>query len=145
MPVYTFDTSVIIAYKVDELPDNFLLSAVVIAELTASANDDSSRKVFEALRRDYEKDGALLIPSSDDWLTSSRILYWLSQGRKKKAGGKAPKLIAGASQRMFLDALIAVSARRANATVVTNDYDDFKAIQYYCPVKLIRGSDFFGQ
>jgi predicted nucleic acid-binding protein len=46
---------------------------------------------------------------------------------------------------MFLDALIAVSARRAGATVVTNDYDDFKAIHYYCPVKLIRGADFFGQ
>jgi predicted nucleic acid-binding protein len=145
MPLYTFDTSVIIAYKVDELPTNFLLSAVVIAELTASAKDDSSRKVFEALRLNYEKDGALLVPSSDDWLTASRILYWLSQGRKKRAGGKAPKLISGASQRMFLDALIAVSARRANATVITNDYDDFKAIRYYCQVKLIRGSDFFGQ
>ncbi|MGA9771762.1 MAG: PIN domain-containing protein [Blastocatellia bacterium] len=145
MPVYTFDTSVIIAYKVDELPTNFLLSAVVIAELTAGAPDDSSRKVFEALRLNYIKDGALLVPSSDDWLTASRILYWLTQGRKKKAGGKTPKLIPGASQRMFFDALIAVSAKRANATVVTNDYDDFRAIQYYCQIKLIRGSDFFGQ
>jgi predicted nucleic acid-binding protein len=125
------------------LPKNFLLSAVVTAELIASASDDSTRKVFEAMRRDYDKSGALLVPIADDWLTSSRILFWLSQGRRKKAGGKAPKLIAGASQRMFLDALIGVSARRAGATVVTNDWDDFKAIQYYCPVKLIRGSDFF--
>jgi len=44
---------------------------------------------------------------------------------------------------MFFDALIAVSARRAGATVVTNDYDDFKAIQYYLRFKLIRGSHFF--
>lgn len=44
---------------------------------------------------------------------------------------------------MFLDALIAVSSKRAGATVAINDYDDFKAIQYYCPVKLLRGSDFF--
>ncbi|MEW6212181.1 MAG: hypothetical protein AB1631_27880 [Acidobacteriota bacterium] len=86
---------------------------------------------------------ALLVPTADDWLTSGRILFWLSQGRRKKAGGKALRLVAGASQRMFLDALIEVSARRAGATVVTNDWDDFKAIQYYCPVKLIRGSDFF--
>ena len=42
----------------------------------------------------------------------------------------------GASQRMFLDALIAVSARCMNATVVTQDWDDFKAITYYCDVKL---------
>jgi predicted nucleic acid-binding protein len=46
---------------------------------------------------------------------------------------------------MFFDALIAVGARRAGATVVTEDWDDFKAIQYYCPVKLMRGADFFKQ
>jgi predicted nucleic acid-binding protein len=143
MPIYTFDTSAVIAYKVRELPANFLLSAVVIAELTAGAPDESTRKDYEAIRRFSDKLGALLVPSVDDWLTASRILYWLSQGRKKRAGGKSPKLIAGASQRMFLDTLIAVSARRAAATVITDDYDDFKAIQYYCPVKLIRGADFF--
>ena len=44
---------------------------------------------------------------------------------------------------MILDALIAVSSKGADATVVTNDYDDFKAIQYYCPARLLRGSDFF--
>ena len=45
---------------------------------------------------------------------------------------------------MMLDALIAVSARRAGAMVVTTDYDDFKAIQYYCRLKLKRGSEYFG-
>jgi len=114
-----------------------------MAELTAGAADDSARKVFEAMRRDALKHDALIVPTADDWLTASRVLYWLSRGRKKKAGGKSPRLVPGASQRMFLDALIAVSSRRAGATVVTNDWDDFKAIQYYCPVKLIRGSDFF--
>lgn len=143
MPLYTFDTSVIIAYHVQELPRNMALSAVVIAKLTASAKDDYARKVFEAMRNQYAKRDALIVPSSDDWLTASRILHWLSQGRRKKSGGKAPKLIRGASQRMFLDALIAVSARRAGTTVVTNDWDDFRAIQYYCPVKLVHGSDFF--
>lgn len=143
MPVWTFDTSVIIAYSVRELPKNFRLSAVVMAELTAGAADDSARKVFEAMRRGAAKHDALIVPTADDWLTASRVLYWLSRGRKKKAGGKAPRLVSGASQRMFLDALIAVSSRRAGAMVVTNDWDDFKAIQYYCAVKLIRGSDFF--
>ena len=32
-----------------------------------------------------------------------------------------------------------------SATVVTQDWDDFKAIQYYCDVKLKRGADFFNQ
>ncbi len=143
MPIYTFDTSLIIAHRVRELPQNFLLSAVVIAELTAGASDDSTRKVFEAMRRDYDKLDALIIPTSDDWLTASRILFWLSQGRKKKSGGKTPPMVPGANQRMFFDALIAVSARRMSANVVTEDWDDFKAIQYYCDVKLKRGSDFF--
>ena|SRR5205823_297729 len=101
MPIYTFDTSVIIAYKVDELPTNFLLSAVVIAELTASAQDDSSRKVFEALRRDYHKAHALLIPNSDYWLTSSRILYWLSQGRKKRLVAKPPNSFQARASECF--------------------------------------------
>ena len=145
MPLYTFDSSVIIAYRVRELPKDFVLSAVVIAELTAGAADDSTRNVYEAMRRIFQQDNALIIPSADDWLTASRVLFRLSQSRKKKAGGKAPKLISGASQRMFLDTLIAVSAKRTGATVVTNNYDDFKAIQYYFQFKLMRGSDFFKQ
>jgi len=143
MATYTFDSSVIIAYKVRELPKDFVLSAVVVAELTAGAPDNSTRKDYEALRRDYAKYGALVVPTSDEWLTASRILFWLSQGRRKKMGGKAPKLAPGAHQRMFFDALIAVSARRAGAIVVTNDYDDFKTIQYYCPLRLTGGTEFF--
>jgi predicted nucleic acid-binding protein len=145
MPLYTFDSSVIIAYRVRELPKDFALSAVVIAELTAGAADDSIRKVYEDMRRTFQKENALIIPSDDDWLTASRVLFRLSQSRKKKAGGKLLKRIPGASQQMFLDTLIAVSAKRANATVVINDYDDFKAIQYYFQFKLMRGSDFFRQ
>lgn len=64
MPIYTFDTLVIIAYTVNELPKNFLLSAVVIAELTASTKDDSSRKVFEAMPRDYKQGSAAGLSSS---------------------------------------------------------------------------------
>jgi len=125
------------------LPKSFVLSAVVIAELTASAGDESRRKVFEGMRLSYLQDGALIVPTAEDWLTASRILFWLSRARKKQARGKLPKLFPGAHQRMFFDALIAVSARRAGAAVVTDDYDDFKAIQYYLPFKLVRGTDFF--
>lgn len=141
----TYDTSAIISYRVTDLPDNFLLSAVVITELIGGAGDDSERKRYEATRRVYEKDGTLIVPTSEDWSTASRILYWLAKGRKKKAGGKSPRLIAGATQRMAFDALLTVSARRAGAAIVTVNWDDFKAIQYYYKgVKLIRASDFFG-
>lgn len=143
MPSYTFDTSVIISRKVSDIPDNFIFSAVVLLELIASAKDESERKRYETLARDYSKDGSLIVPNFDDWLLASRILHWLSNDRKRKAGGKAPRLKPGASQRMAFDALIAVSARRLKATVITDNWDDFKAIQRYCNVNLIRGSKFF--
>jgi hypothetical protein len=44
---------------------------------------------------------------------------------------------------MALNALIAVSARRCSATVITENWDDFKAIQRYCKFKLTKGSNFF--
>ena len=138
-----FDTSVIIAYTFNELPKSFHLSAVVVAELLAHAADESIRKDLETTRRRHEKQNTLIVPTSEDWLLASRVLYWLTHRRKKVAGGKLPPQKPGASQQMMMDTLIAVSARRVGATVVTNDYDDFEAIQYYCKVKLIRGSDYF--
>jgi predicted nucleic acid-binding protein len=44
---------------------------------------------------------------------------------------------------MALDVLIAISARRYNAIVVTENWDDFKAIQHFCKFKLAKGSEFF--
>ena len=142
MPFFTYDTSFIISYKLSDLPDNFLLSAVVLLELMASAKDESTLKQYERLRKAYEKDDTLIVPNTEDWLLSSKILYWLEQGRKKKSGGKSLPKKRGITQSMALDALIAVSARRYNAVVVTENWDDFRAIQYYCNVKLMRGKDF---
>lgn len=88
MPTLTFDSSVIIAHRVQELPKDFVLSAVVIGELTAGARDDSTRKLYEAMRSEFNKDNALITPTVDDWLTASRILFWLSRSRKKRPEGK---------------------------------------------------------
>ncbi len=44
---------------------------------------------------------------------------------------------------MALDVLIAVSARRLKAAVVTENWIDFKAIQRYCNVKIVKASKFF--
>ena len=46
---------------------------------------------------------------------------------------------------MALDVLIAVSARRWKAAVVTENWLDFKAIQRYCNVTIIKASTFFGK
>jgi predicted nucleic acid-binding protein len=143
MPPVTYDTSVFTSYKPEGFPSGFLFSAVVIQELVASANDDSEMNRWAAARRAFEKEERLIVPTSADWLLASKVLYWLTQKRKKRAGGKSPPLKTGASQRMALDALIAVSARRHRAAVVTVNWSDFEAIRYYCDVNVIKASDYF--
>jgi predicted nucleic acid-binding protein len=145
MPPVTYDTSIFTSYKPGVFPPGFLFSAVVIQELIASANDDSEVASWITAHRAYGKEGRLIVPTSADWLLASKVLYWLMQRRKNKAGGKSPPLKVGASQRMAHDALIAVGARRRGATVVTVNWDDFVAIQYYCDVNVMRASDYFKQ
>jgi predicted nucleic acid-binding protein len=147
MPYFTYDTSVIISRKVMDLPGlpgSYLWSAVVLMELMTSARDESQRKLYERLFRQYQQDNSLIVPDENDWLLTSRILYWLTQSRRR-ATGTLRRLPAGASQNMALDVLIAVSARRWRATVVTENWTDFKAIQRYCNTKIIRASAFFGR
>jgi len=147
MPYFTYDTSVIISRRsnLQEKRGNFLWSAVVLMELTASARDDSQRKTNDKLFRQYQEDNSLIVPDENDWLLASRILYWLTQSRRRSLKGKLKRLPTGVSQRMALDVLIAVSARRWKATVVTENWDDFKAIQRFCSTKVVKASDFFGR
>jgi len=145
MPYFTYDTSLIISRKPTLVPgkfSNFLWSAVVFMELTASAKDDSQRKIYERLFRQYSEDNCLIVPNESDWLLASKVLYLLSQGRRRSHKGKLKRLQPGASQRMALDVLIAVSARRWKATVVTENWQDFKAIQRYCNTKIVKASEF---
>ncbi len=144
MPSVTYDTSIFIAYKPTRYPAGFLMSAVVAQELIASATEESESRRWQAATRAYETEERLIVPTMEDWLMASKVLYWLGQGRKRRGKGKSPRLQPEAKQRMVLDALIATSARRVGAKVVTNNWDDFKAIQYYYDdLKLERGDEFF--
>lgn len=148
MAYFTYDTSVCISRNLtnfDEMPESFRMSAVVMMELIASALNDSYRKFYEGRLAHYEKNNLLIILNGDDWLLASRILYLLTHGRKRANKGKLPRLPPGASQRMALDVLIAVSARRWKAAVVTENWIDFKAIQRYCNVTIIKASKFFAK
>ena len=146
MPYFTYDTSVIISRKLAELPGrtgSFLLSGIVLMEMTGSAQDDTQRKIYEQMFRAYREDNSLIIPNHEDWLQACRVLYWLNQTRRRALGGKLKRLHPGASQRMALDVLLAVSARRWRATVVTENWDDFKAIERYSRTKIVKASSFF--
>jgi predicted nucleic acid-binding protein len=146
MPYFTYDTAVMISRRPLDLllsTKGVALSSVVLLELMASATDNSSRKLYEGLFQGFGQDNRLIVPNKADWLYASKILYWLSHRRRRTEGGRLRALAPGISQRMALDALIAVSARRWEAAVVTENWDHFKAIQYFCSVKLIKASDFF--
>ena len=144
MPYFTYDTSVVISRKLTDfqaMPQNFLMSAVVQLEMIAGAEDISQRKVYEQAFREYQKDNSLIVPNDEDWLLASKILYLLTHGRRQR--GKLERLPPGASQRLALDVLIAVSARRWKAHVVTENWTDFKAIQRYCNTTIIKAATFF--
>jgi|SRR5678816_2232790 len=146
MSYFTYDTSVIISKKLDDLPgrtSSFLLSAVVLMELSASAKVQTQRKLYEQLFQTYRCDNTLIVPNEDDWLFASKVLYWLTQDRRKSSGGKLEKLLPGNSQRMALDVLLAVSARRWKTAVVTENWKDFKSIQRFCNVQIVKSSLFF--
>jgi predicted nucleic acid-binding protein len=146
MAYFTYDTSVIISRKLFDLrirTKDLVLSSVALLEMTASATDDSQRKEWEEMFVKYWRDNALIVPNEADWLLASKILYRLTHRRRRVDGGRLRQLAPGVSQRMALDALIAASARRWKAAVVTENWDHFKAIQYFCGVKLIKASEFF--
>jgi predicted nucleic acid-binding protein len=146
MPYFTYDTSVFISRKITdfhEMPRSFLMSAVVLMELMAGARDASKRKVLEQVCRRYSEDNTLIVPNEDDWLLASKILFLLTHARKRTQKGKLQRLPPGASQRLALDVLIAVSARRWKAQVVTENWSDFKAIQRYCNTTIVKAANFF--
>jgi predicted nucleic acid-binding protein len=62
-----FDTNIWIGYKPTKLPNNLVMSAVVLHELVAGAADRSVLKALEASKRQYEKENKLLVPSGEDW------------------------------------------------------------------------------
>jgi len=62
MASVVFDTNIWIAYKPTKLPNNLVMSAVVLQELAAGAADRTILKALEASRKQYEKEGKLLVP-----------------------------------------------------------------------------------
>jgi predicted nucleic acid-binding protein len=125
------------------MPGSFLLSSIVLTELSAGAADSTERKVYEALFRGFQKEQRLIVPIDEDWLLTSKILFLLTHSRRRSEHGRLKRLPPGASQRLALDVLIAVSARRWKAQVVTENWADFKAIQRYCNATIIKAAQFF--
>ena len=71
------------------MPRDFLLSAVVLMELTAGAADElMCAKAYERLFYQYRRDKLLIVPNDDDWLLAAKIMYLLAQARRTPGKGK---------------------------------------------------------
>jgi hypothetical protein len=60
------------------------MSAVVLQELVAGANDTSAIKELERLRQEYRRANKLLVPNEEDWWHVGLVLNALQRGRRSK-------------------------------------------------------------
>lgn len=94
------------------------LSAVVLEELYAGAYD-RARQVVERLEREFSRVNRILVPNLNDWTLSGRILARVASKYHYESIGLG---------RLTNDALIATSAARKGATVVTANEQDFSRL-----------------
>lgn len=100
----------------------FYMSAVVIEELYAGASDDASIRLLDNLYKTFESAGRLIVPDAADWQKTGRIVAKLGS----KYGFEDIFLA-----RITNDILIALSARKIGAVVVTHNTKDFLRIKEF--------------
>jgi predicted nucleic acid-binding protein len=99
-------------------------SAVVLAELGRGVKSKPARDFVASLSKNLK----IITPEESDWLMSGKILYQLA----KRHGYDKNKL-----RDMHFDVLIALSARRIGAYLVTSNRDDFEKIREIKNFKVI--------
>ncbi len=132
------DTNVIIQRRSADLPVGFLMSAVVLQELAAGARDSGRLRELDQLRRAYEQGGMLVVPTGEDWWFAGKVLSALFRGARSHRRGWTSAISKEEQQRLLRDVLIARSAKRMNATVVTHNKRDFAKIQRFCDVAVVE-------
>jgi len=100
----------------------FYMSAVVIEELYAGALDTISIKLLDRMYETFENLGRIVIPEASDWQKTGKVIAKLRQkyGFEEKYLSKTTN-----------DVLIAFSAKRIGAIVVTNNTKDFLRIKEF--------------
>jgi predicted nucleic acid-binding protein len=101
------------------LPFTFL-SATVAYELAANASDQNTRELITDFAGRLERVGRTVTPIFSDWIEASEIMTRIAQNEKSWRS-KLPQL--------QNDILIALSARRIGATVLTYNREDFLLIR----------------
>ncbi|MEK6691276.1 MAG: type II toxin-antitoxin system VapC family toxin [Nitrospirota bacterium] len=103
------------------------MSAVVIEELYAGAFDNTSINILDKTYNTLEDLGRLIVPEANDWQRTGKVVAKLGQ----KYGFEDTFL-----SRITNDVLIAFSARRIGAIVVTDNTKDFLRIKEFVDFKI---------
>jgi predicted nucleic acid-binding protein len=101
------------------LPATFL-AAVVAYELAVDAADRRTRALVGDFVRPLERSGRIVSPAFEDWQHAARIVTAIYE-RERSWRSKLPALLN--------DVLIALSARRIGATLLTYNAADFRLIR----------------
>ena len=135
MRVAILDTNVYIGHweralyqdRWDDLHRAYIVrqSAVVLSELRRGARTRAARSLVEGLRRAA---AAVWEPTASDWWQAGRVVQQLGDAKGWDRG----------KRRDFQnDALIAFTARRRGATVVTADRRDFELLERFVRVSVL--------
>ncbi len=101
------------------------LSSIVIEEMYAGAWDTRTERLLDKLYNTFEGVGRLVTPLPFEWQRAGKILAKI--GRKY---GVTQQALA----RLTHDLLIALSARRIGAIILTANLKDFKRLQEFVSV-----------
>jgi hypothetical protein len=103
------------------------MSAVVLKELYAGALDSPTVKLLDRLYSTFRDVGRLVVPQVADWRKAGGVIAAMG----KKHGFERLFL-----SRISSDVLIALSARRIGAYVVTNNAKDFLRIKEFVDFRM---------
>lgn len=142
---FAYDTNIFIGRKLTTIPDQLYVCSIVLSELQVGAADASQMKRLEVLRIAAEKNGRLLVPTKEDWWETGKLLNRLAAFARRENHGAAPRFSPEEKVRLFNDALLAVSCRRAGITLVTDNFKDFERIALISRVKIQTGDEFFAE
>jgi predicted nucleic acid-binding protein len=97
----------------------------------------------ESICKKLAQEGRLLVPDREAWLMAGRILnHYLSDLSRQHPTRARPALSHAEKQNLIRDILIAVSAKKAGVTVIS-DNEDFPTIQRYYDFKWSSGRAYF--
>lgn len=126
------DTSVYIdnlqsgRFKQELLDLKFVIrcSAVVLAELSRGARSRPMRRFVDELAKNLR----IIVPTEREWIQSGRIVNRIATEKRYDIHK---------TRELHFDVLIALTARRIGAYLITCNVDDFTAVREYMDFNLV--------